>query len=690
MNPERNRGGMTVNALMQWGLVASTAIPVISFALLGFASLSLDHSTLILATVACAIIVLLGVMIVNYFVQHRIRDRVQRLVEVCRDYASGDRTVRAVVNGDDDFAMLSMSINTLLDSQGGSSAATLGSVGGDAAALQAQIEKLLQEVSAVGDGDLRVQAEVTPDTLGVLADSFNYMIEELAKVVGRVQTTAVQVTNATRRILDRSAELAQASETQVAQISQTTEAVEALAIFIQNVARNAQLSAEMAQEALRNAANGQQSVRQTIEGMLLIRENVQETSKKIKRLGERSNEIGEIVRIIEDIADQTNLLALNAAIQSAMAGEHGRGFAVVADEIRLLAERSTESTKRIATLVKSIQGDTYEAVVAMEDSTQEVVKGSQLADEAGRALNSIYGAVERQAQMIESIARAANDQTSVSESVAMTMSRISEITRQTDAGTQEAAVSVSYLAELSEQLRASVSTFRLPDRGNEMLGSFPNMTSVGEIGDNNGGQMFAPPVIQGMDSDWGQNFGSNFPPLPEPGNSGSLVALSSSRTSAGQYTFNNQQDFANQGNFGGQQSFSNQGNFGGQQGFAGQQSFSAQPFDSGSHRGFGAQSFGNQQDFGDFGGFDNQGNFGSNGAQQFGPGPNFGAQAQQYSQNRNQPLSPNSGLLPPPGQSGQPARPRWQQGGPAQNIQNSQNQGQLSYNQDQTPFPNNG
>ena len=690
MNPERNRGGMTVNALMQWGLVASTAIPVISFALLGFASLSLDHSTLILATVACAIIVLLGVMIVNYFVQHRIRDRVQRLVEVCRDYASGDRTVRAVVNGDDDFAMLSMSINTLLDSQGSSSAATLGSVGGDAAALQAQIEKLLQEVSAVGDGDLRVQAEVTPDTLGVLADSFNYMIEELAKVVGRVQTTAVQVTNATRRILDRSAELAQASETQVAQISQTTEAVEALAIFIQNVARNAQLSAEMAQEALRNAANGQQSVRQTIEGMLLIRENVQETSKKIKRLGERSNEIGEIVRIIEDIADQTNLLALNAAIQSAMAGEHGRGFAVVADEIRLLAERSTESTKRIATLVKSIQGDTYEAVVAMEDSTQEVVKGSQLADEAGRALNSIYGAVERQAQMIESIARAANDQTSVSESVAMTMSRISEITRQTDAGTQEAAVSVSYLAELSEQLRASVSTFRLPDRGNEMLGSFPNMTSMAEIGDNNGGQMFAPPVIQGMDSDWGQNFGSNFPPLPEPGNSGSLVALSSSRTSAGQYTFNNQQDFANQGNFGGQQSFSNQGNFGGQQGFAGQQSFSAQPFDSGSHRGFGAQSFGNQQDFGDFGGFDNQGNFGSNGAQQFGPGPNFGAQAQQYSQNRNQPLSPNSGLLSPPGQSGQPARPRWQQGGPAQNIQNSQNQGQLSYNQDQTPFPNNG
>src|SRR5579883_1548867 len=216
--------------------------------------------------------------------------------------------MRAPVNGDDGFAMLATSLNMLLDNQGASpvGGVSLGSGGSDAAALQAQIEKLLQEVSAVGDGDLRVQAEVTPDTLGVLADSFNYMIEELAKVVGRVQNTAVQVTNASRRVLDRSAELAQASETQVARISQTTKAVEALASFVQDVAHNARLSAEAAQDALRNAKTGQDSVRQSIEGMMLIRENVQETAKKIKRLGERSNEIGEIVRMIEDIADQTN------------------------------------------------------------------------------------------------------------------------------------------------------------------------------------------------------------------------------------------------------------------------------------------------------------------------------------------------------------------------------------------------
>ena len=710
MNPDRNRGGMTVNALMQVGLIFSAAIPVVLIAILGvFASQRLqnsssDSTTFVLGVVACAIVVLIGVLAVNYFVQRKIKDRLLGLVDICRDYAGGDRTVRAAVTGDDEFAMLAMSLNTLLDNPGIPQGGIAFNAGGnDAAALQAQIEKLLQEVSAVGDGDLRVQAEVTPDTLGVLADSFNYMIEELAKVVGRVQTTAVQVTNATRRILDGSAELAQASETQVAQISQTTEAVEALAVFIQNVARNAQLSAEVAQEALRNADSGQQSVRQTIEGMLLIRENVQETSKKIKRLGERSNEIGEIVRIIEDIADQTNLLALNAAIQSAMAGEHGRGFAVVADEIRLLAERSTESTKRIATLVKSIQGDTYEAVVAMEDSTQEVVKGSQLADEAGRALNSIYGAVERQAQMIESIARAANEQTTVSEAVAVAMGQISEITRQTNISTQEAAGSVSYLAELSDQLRASVSTFRLPDRSNEMMGAFSGMASVSELSGGNGNQYFPPALGSPAEGEWGQNFPGSFSSLPERGNSASLVAL-------GAHTFNNQQDFGQQPSFGNQQGFGGQFDnlqnfagqqppFGNQQGFdfGGQQpSFgNQQGFDFGGQfagppdfdptqaftgsQDFGEQAFGSQQGFGGQPLFANQQGFAEQ--QQFG----YGSQAQSNFPASNYAANPqpfNTFQQQQPGQP-QPSRQQWQRS-------SQHNQGQPQFGQDQAPFPNNG
>jgi methyl-accepting chemotaxis protein len=322
----------------------------------------------------------------------------------------------------------------------------------------------------VGDGDLRVQAEVTPDTLGVLADSFNFMIEELAKVVGRVQATTNQVSTATRRLLDRSAEVAQSSEAQARQITLASDRVAELADFVQLSAKNALQAAGAAREALQSSRDGLASVVKTTEGMAHIRENVQETSKKIKRLGERSQEVGEIVRLIEDIAEQTNLLALNAAIQSAMAGEHGRGFHVVADEIRILAERVAEATKRVGGIVKTIQGDTYEAVVAMEESTQEVIEGSRLADEAGRALQRIYSAVDRQAQMINDIAHGANERRQVAETVAVAMGQIADVTKQTNSTTQDTMTSVSYLAELAEQLRASVAAFRLPDQLAEAAG----------------------------------------------------------------------------------------------------------------------------------------------------------------------------------------------------------------------------
>ena len=682
---DHNTGGMTISSLLFTGLIVSVAIPVALIIILGILAHNVDSTVFVYVVALCAVGVLLGVLAVNYFIRRKIQDRLLGLVDVCRNYAGGERTARAAISGDDEFAMLAMGLNTLLDSQGFVAGAVVPSGGGgsEAAALQAQIEKLLQEVSAVGDGDLRVQAEVTPDTLGVLADSFNYMIEELAKVVGRVQATAVQVTNATRRILDRSAELAQASETQVTQISQTTQAVEALAVFIQNVARNAQLSTEAAKEALRNANAGQQAVRQSIHGMTLIRENVQETSKKIKRLGERSNEIGEIVRIIEDIADQTNLLALNAAIQSAMAGEHGRGFAVVADEIRLLAERSTESTKRIATLVKSIQGDTFEAVVAMEDSTQEVVKGSQLADEAGRALNSIYAAVERQAQMIESITRAAVEQATVSENVAVAMGDISEITRQTNAGTQEAAMSVSYLSELVDQLRGSVSTFRLPERNNEMVEVFPAISSgvpALAAASSSGEHYFQQDMGMDMNKDWSQGFSSDFLPLSQPqdtGNSGPL-----------QFALNNQPDFSSRQGFPGlpqsngqqAQAHGNQQLGGYQVGMGGQQ---GQQFGIGNQQqGFNSQQFAGYPAFDRMGGFESQQGFDPQ--QQFGPIPDSGSGIRNDG-NPGQlsfpPASPNPAMQQQQGQSVVTPRPRWR----------NPQQAQPSFGQqDQVPFPNNG
>jgi methyl-accepting chemotaxis protein len=696
---DSDKGGMTISSLLLMGLIVSLAVPEAAILVLGVMRGSADATTFSIVALSGALAVLIVVLGVNYFVRRRVQDRLLSLVDVCRNFAGGDRAVRAPVAGDDEFAMLSMSLNSLLDNQNftaSSAPVSNASGGGEAATLQAQIEKLLQEVSAVGDGDLRVQAEVTPDTLGVLADSFNYMIEELAKVVGRVQATSVQVTNGTRRILDRSSELVKASETQVVQISQTTQAVEALAIFIQNVARNARLSAEAAQEALHNANTGQDAVKQSIEGMMLIRENVQDTAKKIKRLGERSNEIGEIVRIIEDIADQTNLLALNAAIQSAMAGEHGRGFAVVADEIRLLAERSTESTKRIATLVKSIQGDTYEAVVAMEDSTQEVVKGSQLADDAGRALNSIYTAVERQAQMIEGIARAANEQAQVSESVAIAMGQISEITQQTNIGTQEASMSVSYLAELADQLRASVSTFRLPERTNDMVEIFPDMAGVPALP---GGDQFYQQDME-MSNDWNAGFSSDFLSLPQPNeasNSGSY-----------QFAFNGQQEYAPQQNYMGAQPYTGQQGFDAQP-YSGQVNANGQYF--GSQPGFPPYNGGNDgsdRNSGDPGGFEMPGGFDEPVQFDFGQNASYSNNNQGYyapPQSNSRFPQQNFGSQPgqsafpsmpgqsgQPGQMGQPEQPGQQMGqpiGPRPRMRNSQ-QGQPAYSQDQMPHQNSG
>jgi twitching motility protein PilJ len=213
---------------------------------------------------------------------------------------------------------------------------------------------------------------------------------------------------------------------------------------------------------LANARQGADAVNNTIEGMNRIRDQVQETAKRIKRLGESSQQIGEIVQLIDDIADRTSILALNASIQAAMAGEAGRGFAVVAEEVERLAERSTNATKKIAGLVKAIQSETNEAVTAMEEGTREVVEGSKLANQAGQALSEIQNVSGRLAELIQSISQASRQQARVSESVAKSMTQISEVTQQTAAGNKQAAVSVNSLASLADELRSSVSTFRLP------------------------------------------------------------------------------------------------------------------------------------------------------------------------------------------------------------------------------------
>ena len=252
--------------------------------------------------------------------------------------------------------------------------------------IQAAILRLMNELQAVAEGDLTLQATVTEDITGALADSINYTVEELRALVLSVQLTADRVARTSAQVGESSKVQLASSGQQLREIRQTGLSVLEMAGRINEVSMRAQQSAEVARQSLITSNSGLIAVQDTIEGMNTLREQIQETSKRIKRLGESSQEIGEITEIISDITEQTNVLALNAAIQAASAGEAGRGFAVVAEEVQRLAVRSAEATQQIADIVKAIQGDTQDAIGAMERSAQGVIAGANLSDKAGAAL----------------------------------------------------------------------------------------------------------------------------------------------------------------------------------------------------------------------------------------------------------------------------------------------------------------
>ncbi len=328
---------------------------------------------------------------------------------------------------------------------------------------QEAIFSLLDEMSSLAEGDLTVQATVTEDITGAIADSVNFAVESLRDLVMDINNTAKTVANSAQETRATTNVLAESSVAQEKQIGSATEAINNMSTSFDEMAKRSRESSEMSRRSVEIASEGANKVRETIKGMDTIRDQIQETSKRIKRLGESSQEIGDIVELINGIAEQTNILALNAAIQAASAGGAGRGFAVVADEVQRLAERATNATRRIETLVETIQTDTSEAVESMESTTTEVVQGAKLAEDAGSALDQIESASQDLSNVIQKIAGEAQRQSQSAAEVATLMASIREISVKTSEGSRQTATSVGNLAELVRELRDSVSDFKLPE-----------------------------------------------------------------------------------------------------------------------------------------------------------------------------------------------------------------------------------
>ncbi len=325
------------------------------------------------------------------------------------------------------------------------------------------ILRLMEELADLADGDLSTMATVSEDFTGAIADSINSAIEQLRYLVQNINQTAVKVSSSANVTQGLALKLAQTSEHQSQQISSVSAAISEMAVSIDDVSRNAMESAQVAEQSVDIARNGAELVERNMDGMDNIREQIQDTAKRLKRLGESSQEIGNIVSLINDITDQTNILALNAAIQASAAGEAGRGFAVVADEVQRLAERSAFATKEIETLVKTIQSDTNEAVISMEQTTAEVVRGAKLSKQSGIALEDIRRVSQHLSDLIQNISNAARQQAVSAGHVANTMTVIQETTSQNTAGTISTSHAVGELAEMAQVLKKSVDGFKLPE-----------------------------------------------------------------------------------------------------------------------------------------------------------------------------------------------------------------------------------
>lgn len=407
-------------------------------------------------------LMILSIVAIGILVNRMVGTPIRDITSVYERVGMGDFSARSDVISQDELGTMAASLNAMLDN-------TLHLIQStdERDAMQSSIMKLLDEISLLAEGDLSQRAEVTEDFTGAIADAFNDMVEQLGRVVRDVKDATLHVGATSKEVSISTDSLAEASEMQAMQVADAIAAINEMAASIQQVAENAAQSAAVSDQSTKHAKEGAEAVRNTNVAMEAIREHVQETARAIKRLGESSQEIGNIVQLINDIADRTSILALNASIQAAMAGDAGRGFAVVAEEVQRLAERSTNATKQIETLIKNIQGEINEAGASMEESIQRVVEGSKLADGARIKLEEIEHVSTQLSDLIQSISMASKQQARASENIAKTMEEVGDISSQTSAASRQTAVSMRNMSETADRLRVSVATFKLGEGDEE-------------------------------------------------------------------------------------------------------------------------------------------------------------------------------------------------------------------------------
>lgn len=382
----------------------------------------------------------------------------------CNAVMAGDMTTRMPVTSNDELGLLAQRFNEMTDA--------IQQITADAQKkaeenerqrddLQRQVIRLLDDVEGAARGDLTVQAEVTADVLGAVADSFNLTIHNLRTIVQQVKIAAQQVSRGAAENEAFARSLSADALRQAEELAVTLNSVQMMTNAIQRVAESAQEANEVARNASETALRGGEAVERTVAGILQIRETVAETTRKVKRLAESSQEIAKIVGVISSIANRTNLLALNASIEAARAGEAGRGFAVVADEVRQLADRSAKASKEIEQIVLQIQSETGAVMTAMEEGTQQVIEGTKRAEQAKHALEDIIQVSSQIDTLVRSITNATVEQTESARAMAQVMQSIELTAQATSQEAQRVSDSLQSLVSVARNLQASVERFRV-------------------------------------------------------------------------------------------------------------------------------------------------------------------------------------------------------------------------------------